>query len=249
MTEVGYVKIYRSLQRKGYYHNSKYVHLWVYLLMKASYQETEYLFNNNIEHLDPGQFIIGRKTIAKETGIKETTIERILSCFESEHQIGQQTNNKFRIITILNWDMYQVAGQQNGQQIDSQRTASGQPADTIKKDKKEKNKTYTSDFLLFWEEYPKRTGKDAAWLSWQKRNGSRPPIDKIISSIKEQKTTDQWIKDGGQYIPNPATWINQGRWDDEVPVQLSLSSHIPNVKDIKTAEELWEEEQKRKGEL
>lgn len=25
---------------------------------------------------------------------------------------------------------------------------------------------------------------------------------------------EQWRKDNGQYIPNPATWLNQGRWDD-----------------------------------
>ena len=129
----GYIKLYRSLQNKGYYHNSKYVHLWVYLLMKASYQQKEYLFNNKIEHLSPGQFIVGRKTIRKETGISETTIERILDCFESEHQIGQQKNNKFRIITILNWNEYQVDGQQNGQQtdnkVDNKRTTNGQQTD------------------------------------------------------------------------------------------------------------------------
>ena len=26
--------------------------------------------------------------------------------------------------------------------------------------------------------------------------------------------SDKWEKDKGQYIPNPSTWINQGRWDD-----------------------------------
>jgi hypothetical protein len=31
-----------------------------------------------------------------------------------------------------------------------------------------------------------------------------------------QKTSAQWQKDNGQYIPNPATWLNQGRWDDEI---------------------------------
>ena len=26
----------------------------------------------------------------------------------------------------------------------------------------------------------------------------------------------QWQRDNGQYIPHPATWLNQGRWDDEL---------------------------------
>ncbi len=117
--------------------------------MKASYQSKEYLFNNKIEKLKPGQFIIGRKTIARETGIRETTIERILTHFESEHQIGQQKNNKFRIITICNWDQYQISGQQNEQQMDIQWTTNGHLTDTIKNIKNVKNvkKTTIGDFV------------------------------------------------------------------------------------------------------
>ena len=34
-----------------------------------------------------------------------------------------------------------------------------------------------------------------------------------------------WMKDKGKYIPNPATWLNQKRWRDELPFvkdQLNL---------------------------
>lgn len=143
----GYIKLYRSLEQKGYYKRPEYVALWVHLLMRASYQQTEYLFNGEIHHLEPGQFITGRKALSKETGISQTTCERILNCFESEQQIGQQKNNKFRIITILNWSEYQVSGQQNGQQMDNKRTTNGHLADTINKErnKERKNKIYTSD--------------------------------------------------------------------------------------------------------
>ena len=214
----GYIKLYRSLQEKGYYRNSKYVHLWVYILMKASYQQKEYLFNNQIHTLEPGQFIVGRKTIKRETGISETTIERILSCFESEHQIGQQKNNKFRIITILNWDKYQVDGQQNGHETDNKRTTNGHLADTIKKEKKEKN-IYTSDFLSFYNSYPKRIGRDAAWKAWQNCNGRRPNLVDLIQAIENQKKSENWTKENGKYIPHPSTWLNQGRWADEVKVE------------------------------
>jgi hypothetical protein len=158
----GYIKVYRSLRDKGYWSDAEYIHLWIHLLMKASYKQKEYLFNGKIEHLAPGQFISGRKSLSKETGVNESKIERILKCFEIEHQIEQQTNNKFRIITILNWDKYQVREQQNEQQMNSQRTASEQPVNTKKKDKKEKkvNKEGTtlpddfkiSDRVLKWAE-------------------------------------------------------------------------------------------------
>lgn len=72
------------------------------------------------------------------------------------------------------------------------------------------------DFDLFWQAYPKKTGKDAARKSWGKVNA---PIDDVIYSLGWQKQTEQWAKNGGQFIPNPATYLNQGRWKDELPVE------------------------------
>ena len=43
----------------------------------------------------------------------------------------------------------------------------------------------------------------------------------MLSAIDTQKKSDQWKKDGGQFIPNPATWLNQRRWEDEVQTKSS----------------------------
>ena len=129
---------------KGYYTDSAYVHLWVHLIMKATYQEREYLLNGKIEYLRPGQFIAGRKRLARETGIHESKIERILKTFEIEQQIEQVNKHKFRIISICNWSEYQ----ESEQQTNSKRTASEQPVNTDNKDKKEKKKNIYSNFVL-----------------------------------------------------------------------------------------------------
>lgn len=70
------------------------------------------------------------------------------------------------------------------------------------------------EFDLFWKEYPRKTGKKAAKRAWLAAK-DKPSLDKIISAVQKQRTWQDWIKDGGQYIPHPATWLNQGRWDDE----------------------------------
>jgi hypothetical protein len=70
-------------------------------------------------------------------------------------------------------------------------------------------------FTVFWNSYPKKVGRKAALNAWKKARG-KPPLKKIIDALIEQKASVNWLKDDGQYIPNPATWINQGRWDDEV---------------------------------
>jgi len=76
-----------------------------------------------------------------------------------------------------------------------------------------------SAFDQFWACYPKKVGKEAARKVWGKIK-NRPPVIYITEAIQRAKETEQWKKDNGQFIPNPATWLNQGRWDDE-PVEVS----------------------------
>jgi hypothetical protein len=73
-----------------------------------------------------------------------------------------------------------------------------------------------SRFNEFWQTYPKKAGKKAALAAWKKAKVSADLHAKILSAVALQKTSAQWQKDNGQFIPNPATWLNQGRWDDEI---------------------------------
>ena len=69
-------------------------------------------------------------------------------------------------------------------------------------------------FDMFWDAYPKKKGRKTAEQSWGKIKDL--DIDLILSAIKKQKETKEWKKAGGQYIPYPATWLNQERWKDEI---------------------------------
>ena len=113
----GWVKLHRKITDKGYYRNSMYVHLWVHLLINANHEAKEFMWNNNIIVINEGQLVTGRKQLSEQTGISETTIERILELFEKDGQIGQQKTTKYRLITILNWKEYQIT--------DNKRTTNG----------------------------------------------------------------------------------------------------------------------------
>ena len=82
-------------------------------------------------------------------------------------------------------------------------------------DKENTSSSATADeFERFWKAYPRKVGKQAALKKWHhaKINGK---VDRIIAAVEIQKRTPQWAKDGGQFIPHPATWLSQGRWEDE----------------------------------
>lgn len=82
------------------------------------------------------------------------------------------------------------------------------------------------EFEQFWEAYPRKVGKKAARKAWEKAT-DRPAIDVILCAIERAKRSPQWLKDGGQYIPHPATWINQGRWMDQ-PIEVNGHLHDPS---------------------
>lgn len=37
----------------------------------------------------------------------------------------------------------------------------------------------------------------------------------IIDSLEQFRGCKDWLKENGQYIPYPSTWLNQKRWEDE----------------------------------
>lgn len=77
-----------------------------------------------------------------------------------------------------------------------------------------------SKFDRFWAAWPKtrKTGKGAAEKSWKKM-GCEAIADKIMLSVEAHKKSIQWTKDNAAYVPLPATWLNQKRWEDEVQVK------------------------------
>lgn len=83
---------------------------------------------------------------------------------------------------------------------------------------------YTDEFQEFWKHYPKKKSKDDAWKAWKARK-DRPPIGVIMASIADHIRSVDWTKDGGKYIPHPATWLRAGSWMDEV--EFAPSRHQP----------------------
>ena len=70
-------------------------------------------------------------------------------------------------------------------------------------------------FDRFWAEYPKKRSKGQAERAFAKLNPDEQLIETMLSTIKRAKPSNDWQKDNGQYIPNPATWLNARGWEDE----------------------------------
>lgn len=71
------------------------------------------------------------------------------------------------------------------------------------------------EFDRFWAVYPRKVGRDAALRVWAKLKPDAALTDAMIAAVRRQLPT--W--DDPKFIPHPSTWLNGGRWKDEVQPQ------------------------------
>ena len=97
------------------------------------------------------------------------------------------------------------------------------PNNTLPNTKDIATKVADSAFEEFWQSYPKKVGKGQAQKTWDKLKIK--VIDEILNSLKWQRVCEQWQKDGGQFIPNPSTYLSQQRWLDEQPMPTKVIAY------------------------
>ena len=121
-----------------------------------------------------------------------------------------------------------------------------------KKESKEKDQEKETRFNRFWNAYPRKVAKQTALRAFEKINPDEALVERMIAAIGKWKTTDQWIKDGGQFIPHPATWLNQRRWEDELPkaggAKASVTAQMYGQRDYSGVNAEFEAQQDREME-
>lgn len=98
---------------------------------------------------------------------------------------------------------------------------------------RQKKQVLTGAFDRFWVAYPRHQGKEAARKTWEKLNPDAALLAEMLAALERQRASDQWRRDGGQFIPYPATWLNGRRWEDEpTPIQARQFKRLNGVTEI-----------------
>lgn len=75
-------------------------------------------------------------------------------------------------------------------------------------------------FDEFYKAYPRKRARKAAIEAWAKV--SIEDRSKILAALAQHKKSDDWRKDGGKFIPYPASWLRGERWDDQLESDLGM---------------------------
>jgi len=70
-------------------------------------------------------------------------------------------------------------------------------------------------FNQFWKAYPLKKSKGQAEKTWKKINPNQDLLNAILTGIEKAKKSEQWMKNNGEFIPHPSTWLNAKGWEDE----------------------------------
>lgn len=126
-----FIKLYRKMLDWGWYTDDKTKILWLHCLLKANWKPGVW---RGI-HYNAGEFITSIPTLCRELRFSERQVRTALNHLKSTGEIADRMTDetsgkkmtKGRIITLLQWDLYQGSDSQNNSQIDSQndRQASG----------------------------------------------------------------------------------------------------------------------------
>jgi hypothetical protein len=87
-----------------------------------------------------------------------------------------------------------------------------------REEKRRSNPVVPIAFEKFWKAYPKRKSRGQAEKAWIKISPNEQLTETILESVQRAKTSADWIRDGGKFIPHPATWLNAKGWQDELEV-------------------------------
>ncbi len=242
----GWVKQHRKVMDSAVWPNDALYKTFMWCVMKASHKPTSVGFDTggstDIVKLDRGQFVFGRKTAAKELKHKPSSVWKRIKKLELIGKIALKSNNRYSIITVINYSLYQSVETSGELASDKRVTTEGQASDTNKnvRIKEGKNKTpsagnpqghtchkpsqpkpsTTADQI--YDAYPRKVGRKAAIVKINvaikdvaKRADIDDPSGWLLKQVQQYANSPKLKETELQYIPHPATWFNQARYDDE----------------------------------
>ncbi len=222
----GWIKLHRKVIDNPIFDKPELFKLFVYCLLAAGHEEKKIIWNDKEEILPKGSFITGREKLSKELKQSESMIRRNLKILENISVITRKSTNKYTVINVVNYGIYQGSDLEIDQPATNQRPTSDQPATTNKKYKNYKNKelkhicessdSYTREFEEFYKTYPRNKDKGKAFKAWKARIKEKIPAEVLITAAKHYAAECKLKHTSEEYIKYPATFLSKEArsWED-----------------------------------
>lgn len=143
MTDNEYIKLNRKIIGWEWYLNINVKTLFIHCLLKANWKDGRF----EGKEIKRGSFVTSLEKLSKETGLSVRQVRTALNHLFLTGELTSEATSKYRVITVVNYNQYQLCDKQPDKQLTSERQASDKQATTIeeKKEKKEKEELKKKD--------------------------------------------------------------------------------------------------------
>lgn len=226
----GFVKLNRDLLEWAWADDIVTFGIYTKFLLLAAWKETEY---HGIK-LGRGELLTNQSEIAQQSGLSRQQVRTVLERLKATNKITIRRVGKNSVIKVVDYDC-----ETDGNHIDNRTSTTFQPdcnqtslfikegknIRTQENARAREGERLEMSFNRFWAAYPKKTAKQQAFKAWQKIKPDDELVQKILSALAQHKKSAQWLKDNGQFIPHPASWLNGRRWEDELTQTQEVSNN------------------------
>lgn len=183
----GWIKLHRKLMENAIFKDSETLHLWVYLLLRASHRETSFLMNASIVTLKRGQLVFGIRSCSRDTGITPKRIRTRIALMEKHGFLAYQRAHPYSTITILNYDSYQGVGDESGH---IKRHTEG-TSRALYNNKKNVKEIYSQATQEIYSAYPRKADKNNSLRSIQKLLTAGESKEVLLRAVENYKASIQ----------------------------------------------------------
>lgn len=234
---------------------------WVWLIENAAWEPRRTRAGALVADLDRGQLAASVRYLAEAWRWSKSRVDRFLHRLVGEKMIelksGHQTGQAINILSICNYDIYQV---KDLTQWDNGGTRAGQAWDKEEKEVNQKKeraplldtppmetpkivigspKTATRSrpgpdpaFDQWWQHYPRKKSKGAARMAFGRALKKADAASLIAGAMRYGAETD---RQDPRYVKHPATWLNGECWVDQTdpqPASNGRSGALDALRDI-----------------
>jgi len=210
----GFIKIWRKLEDSAIYDDNVLIGVFIKLLIDVNWKEKKTIFNGKELIIPRGSLVFGRKKFALKYRLNENTLYKKIKILEKAGICNIKCNNRFSIISIINYNSYHDENIEHNSQRNNCLTTTEQPHNShvthlkkLKKLEEVKRNIYVFDFDTIYKIYPRQEGGLVGIAKLKKsiktqeqydalKNGVENYTDaKVDSEMKYIKTFNNFVKD------------------------------------------------------
>jgi len=187
----GWVKFHRKIEEWGWYTDPNTFRVFFHLVLKANHKPNSW---RGIE-IGKGQLITSRDKLAEQLNLSVQQVRTSLKKLESTQEITIKATNKYTLVTIENYTIYQTKDEKATSKSTNEQPSNNHQVTTNKNVKNVKNKDYSDLFVSLYDKYPYRKSKRDTFNSYKKllkeysHEDLERAVDNYIIEIKDKNIT------------------------------------------------------------